>query len=229
MHSNCQSHFASLPTKMFFTEYRRGIANVRFAERGAPSPWKDIEHYRSDNSTKWTLVFKLINHLLKSDEGPFPHLDKSSKELPELVFPEKSPQAGAKGKIVLYLEFTSLLEVLEQALMYEKLSYVCATGKTPSKKRTEAINQFMTDEDCRILILSSVGNAGLNLHAARFLIFLASAVTLILSTLSYLSIGLGMVGTGRRANYRPCSPATERARSDCVPSSLIRNIGCGLE
>lgn len=166
-----QTNFVSLPTKLFFTEYRRCIANIRFAGQKHPTLWKDEAEYLATNSSKWRTIFQLIHYLLKSDEEPFPFFDKDRKEL---VFPEKAPQEGAKCKIVLYLEFTSLLEVLLQACRFEGLEAVCVTGRTASAKRTEAIKQFMTDDNCRLMILSSVGNAGLNLHAAKFMIFMVS-------------------------------------------------------
>ena len=158
---------------MFFTEYRRAIANVKFADQAHPKLWKDKEEYELTNSSKWRCIFKLVHYLLKSDAEPFPKFNAFTGEL---EFPEKEEQAFAKSKIVLYFEFTSLLDVLKQALEFEGIDAVFVTGKSVTKKRTEAINQFMTDEDCRVMILSSVGNAGLNLHAAKFLIFMVQVV-----------------------------------------------------
>ena len=52
----------------------------------------------------------------------------------------------------------------------------------------------------RVLILSSVGNAGLNLHCANALIFVVSLFTNDYYLVN-MSIGLCMVWSGRRANH----------------------------
>ena len=110
-----------------------------------------------------------MHNLLQSDEGPFPFYDREKEEL---VVPEKPVQKTAKYKIVLYLEFTSLLDVLKQALGFEGINAVFITGKSVTKKRTETFNKFATDNSCRVLVLSSAGTAGLNLDVAKFIIFM---------------------------------------------------------
>ena len=59
-------------------------------------------------------------------------------------------------------------------LDYAGINYAMFTGKTSPSKRNEALKTFKTHDDVRVLILSSVGGAGLNLHQAQFVIFVVS-------------------------------------------------------
>ena len=59
-----------------------------------------------------------------------------------------------------------------QGLKLEGLEPLVLTGATSVKKRAEALRDFKDPEqNHRLLILSSIGGAGLNLHEARFMIF----------------------------------------------------------
>ena len=67
-----------------------------------------------------------------------------------------------------------------QAFMYEfGFEPLLATRRRSTKARMAAIKSFMTDDTQRVLILSAVGNAGLNLHVAKFMIFIVSVFHLI--------------------------------------------------
>lgn len=179
---------------MFFSEYRKAISNCRFYDSGKsiskePEPWKNKAEYLADVSSKWRVIFDLLKNILRSDDPPFPQLKEGSREI---VLTDRPIQADAKSKVVLYLEFTSLEQVLLQVshdqltrvLAYRLQAFhfelgmtpLMATGRTHAKKRSEAVKKFMTDDKERVLVLSSVGNAGLNLHAAQFLIFIVSVV-----------------------------------------------------
>lgn len=59
-----------------------------------------------------------------------------------------------------------------QGLEFEGLKPLKLVGKLAVNKRNENIKKFKSPvENYRVLVMSSVANAGLNLHEARFMIF----------------------------------------------------------
>ena len=102
-----------------------------------------------------------------------------------------------------------------QALKFEGFTTLSVTGKGSTKMRVENIAKFMGNDPetvserirgekkpvkYRVLILSSVGNAGLNLHCANALIFVVSLLTINLIYFANAQAGLCVVRTGRRTD-----------------------------
>ncbi|KAH8114058.1 P-loop containing nucleoside triphosphate hydrolase protein [Phellopilus nigrolimitatus] len=159
---------SSLPTKTFFNEYRLAIGHLGFAGGATPAPFTSKEDWIARRSTKWKLIVDLICALLRNDDGPFPEKIENN----ELVIPDVRTDENAKGKVVVYVEFTRTLDHLISGMEFEGLRPLSVTGKQSAKKRQHNISEFKDPRrNNRVLVLSSVGNAGLNLHEARFLIF----------------------------------------------------------
>lgn len=76
----------------------------------------------------------------------------------------------ADHKVLVFSQFTSLLDLLSAALQQRGLPYLLLTGATPPKERDRMVNSFNSDEQAhRIFLLSlKAGNAGLNLTAADY-------------------------------------------------------------
>lgn len=73
-----------------------------------------------------------------------------------------------------------------KGLKLEGLDPLVLTGATSVKKRAEALKEFKDPNlNRRVLILSSIGGAGLNLHEARFMIF--GVCVCLLCTFLYLT------------------------------------------
>lgn len=103
---------------------------------------------------------------------------------PELLF-EKYQEGSAKRaacmelvksaiegehKILLFSQFTSMLELLEKDLKKEKISYYKITGATPKEKRVEMVSSFNNDQVPVFLISLKAGGTGLNLTGADVVI-----------------------------------------------------------
>ena len=73
-------------------------------------------------------------------------------------------------KIVLFSEWTTMLDLIEPT--FEKLgaNFVRLDGKVPQKKREERVHQFQNDPKCRAIIMSNAGSTGLNLQSANTVI-----------------------------------------------------------
>ncbi len=78
--------------------------------------------------------------------------------------------AEADRKIVLFSEWTTMLDLIQPLLTRAGLDFVRLDGKVPQKKRQLLVQQFQTDPDCRVIIMSNAGATGLNLQAANTVI-----------------------------------------------------------
>jgi superfamily II DNA/RNA helicase len=70
-------------------------------------------------------------------------------------------------KIVLFSEWTTMLNLIEPLLSKRKLSYVRLDGSVPQKKRQGLISHFQKEQNCKLFITTNAGAMGLNLQAAN--------------------------------------------------------------
>ena len=73
-------------------------------------------------------------------------------------------------KILLFSQFTSMLELLEEDLAAEKITYYKITGATSKEKRVELVRRFNEDDTPVFLISLKAGGTGLNLTGADVVI-----------------------------------------------------------
>ncbi len=78
--------------------------------------------------------------------------------------------AEADRKIVLFSEWTTMLNLIEPLLDARKMNYVRLDGSVPQKKRQELIHRFQDDPACTLFITTNAGATGLNLQAANTVI-----------------------------------------------------------
>ncbi|MCR5742641.1 MAG: DEAD/DEAH box helicase [Lachnospiraceae bacterium] len=73
-------------------------------------------------------------------------------------------------KILLFSQFTSMLDEIALKLQEANISYYILTGETPLQKRAEMVELFNSDETKLFLISLKAGGTGLNLTAADIVI-----------------------------------------------------------
>ena len=73
-------------------------------------------------------------------------------------------------KIVLFSEWTTMLNLIEPMLEDRRMNYVRLDGSVPQKKRQELIHRFQNDPECMLFITTNAGATGLNLQAANTVI-----------------------------------------------------------
>jgi superfamily II DNA/RNA helicase len=73
-------------------------------------------------------------------------------------------------KIVLFSEWTTMLNLIEPLLQKRDLGFVRLDGSVPQKKRQALIHLFRKNPDCRLFITTNAGSTGLNLQAANTVI-----------------------------------------------------------
>jgi hypothetical protein len=73
-------------------------------------------------------------------------------------------------KIVLFSEWTTMLDLIEPLLGDRGMRYVRLDGSVPQKNRQELINRFQNDPACMLFITTNAGATGLNLQSANTVI-----------------------------------------------------------
>ena len=73
-------------------------------------------------------------------------------------------------KVLLFSEWTGMLDLIEPLLEKHGLPFVRLDGSVPQKKRHALVHQFQHDPACRFFIATNAGSTGLNLQAANTVI-----------------------------------------------------------
>jgi superfamily II DNA or RNA helicase len=85
-------------------------------------------------------------------------------ELIEQLFEEDG------SKVVLFSEWTTMLDLIQPMLTKRKLDYVRLDGSVPQRQRQELVHKFQTEANCRLFLTTNAGSTGLNLQAANTVI-----------------------------------------------------------
>ena len=99
--------------------------------------------------------------LLKLDAAKKAHGESAKLELLMEMLPEMIEEGR---RVLLFSQFTSMLELIEEAAQAQGIEYLKLTGET--QNRTELVERFQTGEVPLFLISLKAGGVGLNLTAA---------------------------------------------------------------
>jgi SNF2 family DNA or RNA helicase len=88
------------------------------------------------------------------------HLD----ELFERLFEEQG------RKVVLFSEWTTMLDLIQPMLRKRRLDFVRLDGSVPQKQRQDLVHKFQNQDNCRLFLTTNAGSTGLNLQAANTVI-----------------------------------------------------------
>jgi SNF2 family DNA or RNA helicase len=80
-------------------------------------------------------------------------------------------------KSVVFHDFNFSGSLIARELKKLKIPFAWVYGKT--KDSDAELNRFVSDDDCRVFLMSSAGSAGLNLQIAKYLFFFESPVAVI--------------------------------------------------
>ena len=73
---------------------------------------------------------------------------------------------GEGRKIVLFSEWTTMLDLIEPILRTHRLRWVRLDGSVPQKKRQQLVDEFQRTPECQLFLTTNAGSTGLNLQAA---------------------------------------------------------------
>ncbi|WP_265593669.1 helicase-related protein [Verrucomicrobium sp. BvORR034] len=69
-------------------------------------------------------------------------------------------------KIILFTEWTTMLNLIEPLLQKLKMDFVRLDGQVAQKKRQSLVSEFQSNPKCRVFLTTNAGSTGLNLQAA---------------------------------------------------------------
>ncbi len=95
----------------------------------------------------------------KQPDGFSSKLERLAELLDQLI-------AEPERKIILFSEWTSMLNLIEPILKRLKADFVRLDGSVPQKQRNAIVQRFQTDPECRCFLATNAGSTGLNLQAA---------------------------------------------------------------
>ncbi|MFT5084379.1 MAG: SNF2 family DNA or RNA helicase [Lentisphaeria bacterium] len=73
-------------------------------------------------------------------------------------------------KIILFSEWTTMLDLIEPLIEKHGWDFVRLDGKVPQKVRGQLVQRFQQNPDCRLFLATNAGATGLNLQAANTVI-----------------------------------------------------------
>lgn len=121
-------------------------------------------------------LMRLQKHLLlcrmASDSTTLVDKEKPgySSKLKELNAILDQLSAEKDKKILLFSEWTTMLDLIEPILKKLRMPFVRLDGQVPQKKRQALVREFQENPDCRLFITTNAGSTGLNLQAANTVI-----------------------------------------------------------
>ena len=73
-------------------------------------------------------------------------------------------------KVLLFSEWTTMLDLIQPLLKKRSLPFVRLDGSVPQKVRPGLVHEFQTNPACRLFLTTNAGSTGLNLQAANTVI-----------------------------------------------------------
>ncbi len=73
-------------------------------------------------------------------------------------------------KVIIFSEWTTMLDLIETVLKRLKLRHVRLDGQVAQKKRQALVDEFQTNAACQLFLTTNAGSTGLNLQAANTVI-----------------------------------------------------------
>ncbi|MBM4091827.1 MAG: DEAD/DEAH box helicase [Planctomycetes bacterium] len=73
-------------------------------------------------------------------------------------------------KVVLFSEWTTMLDLIEKQLKRFEIEYVRLDGSVPQRKRQQLVHRFQKTASCRLFMTTNAGSTGLNLQSANTVI-----------------------------------------------------------
>lgn len=93
-----------------------------------------------------------------------------SSKLEELKIILEQLSVEKDKKILLFSEWTTMLDLIEPILKKLHMPFVRLDGQVPQKKRQALVREFQENPNCRLFITTNAGSTGLNLQAANTVI-----------------------------------------------------------
>lgn len=144
-----------------YDEYSAAVARLVHAARRRPLRPEEFQRLQQQLACMRMLCD--TPYILDPDCRISPKLEELSRILNELL-------AEDGNKIIIFSEWTRMLDLVRELLQKSGTGHALHTGQVPQDKRRLEINRFKQEAACRVLLSSDAGATGLNLQAANIVI-----------------------------------------------------------
>jgi len=130
------------------------------------------QEVKEDGSFNRIVVLSMLTKLRQICCDPsllYPDYQGNSAKLDSCMELVRSAVDGGH-KILLFSQFTSMLDIIKRKFMEEGISYYVLKGDTPKSERMRLVNRFNEDDTKVFLISLKAGGTGLNLTGADVVI-----------------------------------------------------------
>ncbi|MCK5648072.1 MAG: DEAD/DEAH box helicase [Gammaproteobacteria bacterium] len=157
------TYFVSMHKEQFlrYDEYKTKLA--RLVHKARTRPLSPDEYKRMQMYLACMRMLCDTPYILDQTCRISPKLDELKNILPEQL---EDPE----NKIIIFSEWTKMLDLIREYLDSQGVEYAWHTGQVPQKKRRGEINRFKNDPNCRLFLSSDAGATGLNLQVANIVI-----------------------------------------------------------
>lgn len=144
-----------------YEEYAARVA--RLVQAARHRPLRPEEFQRLQQNLACMRMLCDTPYILDENCRISPKLDELAVLLAELL-------AEADNKILIFSEWTRMLDLVREHLEKTGTEHAVHTGKVRQDRRRVELDRFKRDAACRILLSSDAGATGLNLQAANIVI-----------------------------------------------------------
>ncbi|KAG8772171.1 hypothetical protein FRC12_003219 [Ceratobasidium sp. 428] len=139
-----------------------------------PDSWTP-QNIDSVLSSRLRTVDAAVEHFWEGNPKPPVYRRDGSRDLQaEAQLPDPPPLQGQdRRKFLIYVEFKVHRHLVKKLMEMRGRKCVEYDGEMTAKQRQRAVDTFKGEDDCRVMLISRVGGAGLNLDVASVLIFVS--------------------------------------------------------
>ncbi|MGH8156027.1 MAG: DEAD/DEAH box helicase, partial [Rhodanobacteraceae bacterium] len=144
-----------------YDDYSASVA--RLAHKARRRPLSPAEFQRLQQMLACMRMLCDTPYILDGDCRVSPKLDELTQILDDQL-------ADPANKILIFSEWTRMLDLVREMVDKAGIGHAVHTGKVPQQRRRAQLDRFKRDPACRLLLSSDAGATGLNLQAANIVI-----------------------------------------------------------
>ena len=147
--------------KIRYEEYNMRVARLMYSAKRRPLRKEEWEKLQ-----KWLACMRMLcdaTYILDPEHRDSPKLKELEKIFYDLL-------ASKENKIIIFSEWTRMLELISELADDKGIDYALHTGSLTQAKRRAEINRFKNSPECRLFLSSDAGSTGLNLQNANIVI-----------------------------------------------------------
>ncbi|KAG6852776.1 hypothetical protein C0991_009199 [Blastosporella zonata] len=159
-----------IQTRKFYMEYRLAVGYMKENPDDAYPTFKSLDEWQMKKGTKLDVAARICQHYMSADDVP----DVFFVDGQPIFLPCPAPTkvTSHRRRLIIFANFSSMAGLVKNVLEIHGVPCLVINGKIAVTTRDKIVKQFYDDKHpARVLIISSVGAAGLNLSIADVVLF----------------------------------------------------------